>query len=130
MEFLVKTFQELTAVELYEILAVRARVFVVEQDCAYQDIDGLDMEALHVFARDKSGVCAYLRVFSGDGCTARIGRVLTTVRGQGLGVAVLKKGIIAAETQLKKDRIYLEAQTHAVGFYKREGFRTATLLCF
>lgn len=126
MEFAVKTFQELTTEELYEILAVRARVFVVEQACAYQDIDGLDLEALHVFARNENGICAYLRAFSQDERTARIGRVLTTVRGKGFGAEILKQGIAAAAERMKKECIYLEAQTYAIGFYEREGFQVVT----
>ena len=62
MESAVKTFNELTLEELYEILKVRAEVFVVEQNCAYQDLDELDKFVLHVYIRDESGIQAYLRV--------------------------------------------------------------------
>ena len=126
VELTVKTFGELTAMELYEILRVRAGVFVVEQACVYQDIDGLDLDALHLFLEDEKGIGAYLRIFSKDAQTAWIGRVLTVDRGRGLGAEILKQGIAAAGERLKKDRIYLEAQTYAVGFYEREGFRVVT----
>jgi len=123
MELMIKSFDQLTTTELYEILKVRTAVFVVEQNCPYQDIDGADLDALHVFLQDKTGIKAYLRVFSEDARTAHIGRVLTTQRGSGHGGEILKAGICAAREQLRKDAIYLEAQTYAKGFYEREGFR-------
>lgn len=63
MELTCKTFQELTTPELYEILKVRAAIFVVEQNCAYQDVDGLDEASLHLFYQDGGQVHAYLRAF-------------------------------------------------------------------
>lgn len=126
VELVVKTFRELTVTELYEILKVRACVFVVEQACAYQDVDGLDRDALHVFLGDESGIKAYLRLFSKDERTAWIGRVLTMDRGRGFGAEILKQGIRLARDRLKKERVYLEAQTYAVGFYEKEGFRVVS----
>ena len=124
MNISVKTFDQLNTRELYEILKVRTAVFVVEQNCPYQDIDDVDPDALHIFMRDETGVKAYLRVFSKDERTAHIGRVLTTERGCGYGGEILKAGIHAAREQLHKSAVYLEAQTYATGFYEREGFRT------
>jgi len=123
MELMIKAFDQLTTMELYEILKVRTAVFVVEQNCPYQDIDGADLGALHVFLQDETGIKAYLRVFEEDAHTAHIGRVLTTQRGGGYGGEILKEGIRAARERLRKDAVYLEAQTYAKGFYEREGFR-------
>ena len=123
MELVVKTFAELNTHELYEILRVRAAVFVVEQECVYQDLDGIDSNAVHAFLQDENGVQAYLRVFEKDERTAQMGRMLTVRRGSGLGGQLLKEGIRIARDVLKKDILYIEAQCYATGFYEREGFR-------
>ena len=126
MELVVKTFDELNTRELYEILRVRAAVFVVEQECAYQDVDGIDPKAVHAFLQDENGVQAYLRVFEKDERTAQMGRMLTVERGAGLGARLLKEGIRVAREVLKKDTLYIEAQSYATGFYEREGFKVTS----
>ena len=63
IEIKVKTFQELTTQELYDLLQLRSEVFVVEQDCVYQDIDGKDQNALHVIGYKNENVVAYTRIF-------------------------------------------------------------------
>lgn len=126
MELVVKTFDELNTRELYEILRARAAVFVVEQKCAYQDLDGIDPKAIHAFLRDEDGIQAYLRVFEKDARTAQMGRMLTVERGAGLGGRLLKEGIRIARDVLKKDALYIEAQCYATGFYEREGFRVTS----
>ena len=65
MDFIKKHFSELTLEELYEILKLRVDVFVVEQNCPYREIDGLDLDAYHLFLRDGRGIAAYLRVLNG-----------------------------------------------------------------
>lgn len=126
MKLAIKTFEQLNTSELYEILRVRQDVFVVEQECPYPDIDGVDHEALHLFLWDDTGIKAYLRVFSKDEHTAQIGRMLTTERGGGFGGILLKEGIRIARNVLNKDAIYIEAQTYAIGFYEKEGFRVTS----
>ena len=126
MELVVKPFKELNVNELYEILRVRQDVFVVEQECAYPDIDGVDQNAIHAFLRDETGIKAYLRVFEKDEHTAQIGRMLTTQRGGGFGGTLLKEGVRIAREVLKKETVYLEAQTYAIGFYAKEGFRVTS----
>ena len=65
MNFTIKHFQELTTNELYEILKTRSEIFVVEQDCVYQDLDDKDQDAYHIFCKNEAGrVAACLRVFS------------------------------------------------------------------
>ena len=61
MEIVVKTFNELTLNELYDVLKLRCEIFVVEQNCVYADIDGKDQKALHIIGRDDSGIVAYTR---------------------------------------------------------------------
>ena len=122
----VKWFRELTAGELYEILRSRSEVFVVEQNCIYQDPDGLDINALHVFCEEDGRVTACLRAFMKDAETAQMGRVLTLKRGTGLGGELLKRGIREIRERMKPKRIYIEAQTYTIGYYEREGFRVCS----
>ena len=122
MELAIKTFEELTGREVHEIMRVRCAVFVVEQNCPYQDVDFTDLDAFHVFLREGDEIMAYLRVFEKDENTARIGKVLTMKRSAGLGAVLLKAGIDAVKERTDKKEIYIEAQCHAIGFYEREGF--------
>ena len=72
-----KYFDELTTKELYEILKARAEIFVVEQNCVYQDLDDLDYRSLHIFCEEDGEVTAYLRAFFKAPDTVQMGRVLT-----------------------------------------------------
>lgn len=125
MELHVKHFEELTLQELYDILRLRVDVFVVEQRCAYPDLDGRDESALHVFITDGGKLAAYLRVLPRgeyfDDAVA-IGRVIAARRGEHLGAEVLRAGIAAARSLPGADRIRIEAQSYAKGFYEKAGF--------
>lgn len=122
MQLKSKFFYELTTKELYEILKVRAEIFVVEQKCAYQDIDDKDYSSLHVFYENDGEVAAYLRAFPKEEHVVQVGRVLTLHHGNGLGGKLLHEGIAQIKKSFHPEKIYLEAQCHAIGFYKREGF--------
>ena len=121
----VKTFRELTVDELYEILRVRADVFVVDQDCVYQDLDGDDKVSLHIWLSEGDEIVALCRV-----CPAgthmdevSIGRGITTRRGKGLGKRIMIEAIKAACDRFGARRIDIEAQEYASGFYEKVGFR-------
>lgn len=122
MDLMIKTFDELTTSEMFEILKTRMAVFVVEQECAYQDIDDIDRNAYHMFLKEKDEIKAYLRVFHRSEDCAQIGRVLTTQRRCGLGREILRAGIQFVRDKLQKKEIYLEAQTYAMSLYEQEGF--------
>lgn len=122
MELKIKSFDSLTVCELYEILKARCAVFIVEQNCPYQDIDDVDHNAVHIWLEEKGNIKAYLRVFDRDETCAQLGRVITTERGKGFGGQVLREGIKACRDILRKDKIYIEAQCYATGFYEKEGF--------
>ena len=127
--FLAKSYEELTKDELYALLKARTDVFVVEQHCPYPELDGLDQSSLHLFCMDEAGrVRACMRMFpkSGEPGTVRIGRVLTIDRGTGLGGRLLREGIRTARERLGAREIYVEAQSYAVGYYAREGFRVCS----
>ena len=123
MELIIKHYSALSADEVYDILQARAQVFVLEQVCPYLDPDGTDRDATHVMLRDENGLAAYLRVTRLDDNTAKIGRVLTIRRGQGLGLPLLEAGIREARKLPGVASIYIEAQSYAVGFYEKAGFR-------
>ena len=82
LQIITKTFKQLTTQELYDVLQLRSEVFVVEQDCVYQDLDGKDQKALHVLGYKKEKIVAYTRVFKpGDYFKhASIGRVIVKKR--------------------------------------------------
>lgn len=124
MTVFVKTFDELSTRELYEILALRSKVFVEEQVCAYQDLDGLDYESVHLFAMRMDGSCsAYARLHwkDADSGTVRLGRVVNDERGVGLGMKLLNAAIDQARAMGARE-IYIEAQRYAIGFYEKAGF--------
>lgn len=118
-----KFFDELSTKELYEILRARAEIFVVEQNCVYQDLDGTDYESLHVFDEEGGRVTAYLRAFFTDSHTVQMGRVLTVRHGAGLGGKLLKEGIAQIRAKMHPAKICVDAQCYATGFYEREGFQ-------
>ena len=125
MELIVKRFEDLTTRELYDLLQVRVSVFVVEQNCPYQELDGKDLLSYHVFYKEDDRIQAYLRVVDpNQGCDkVSLGRVLAVRRGAGLGKKVMLEGIRVAKEKLGADDIYIEAQTYAKGFYEGLGFQ-------
>ena len=122
MNLHIKTFEQLSSTELYEILKARSAVFVVEQTCPYQDIDGGDYESLHVYLEEEGKILAYLRCYEQDEHTVRIGRVLTMERGKGLGRPLMEAGIQVVREHYKASSICIEAQCYAIGFYNKFGF--------
>ena len=127
METIIKKYNELTIDELYEILKLRSIVFVVEQNCVYQDIDDIDKRAYHVFMKekDKPEIRVYLRVFEKDKDTAQIGRVVTdeNYRRKGYASKLMLKGIEISKNEMKKSKIYLEGQVYAAKLYENLGFK-------
>ena len=117
-----KPFTNLTTNELFDIYKARVDVFVVEQNCAYQDLDGLDQKSHHIWMEENGEIKAYLRIFAADSEWAKIGRVITTERGKGLGAQILKAGVEGCKTILGRDKIFIEAQCYATGFYEKGGF--------
>lgn len=126
MNWYIKRFNELTMEEMYDILEVRCKVFVVEQECVYQDCDGRDKNAYHLFAKENDKVVAYLRILD-KGITfdeLSIGRVLTVKehRKTGLGRILMQKSLDFAFDELKEPTIRISAQEYLLKFYKSLGF--------
>ena len=128
MKWKFKKFDELTTNELYEILKLRAEVFVVEQDCPYQDLDDKDKCAYHLFFEDDGGstVIAVLRILPENIAyeDMAIGRVIVkkSHRGQGLSKVMMRKAINFIIEDLGKKRIKLSGQAYLREFYEDLGF--------
>ena len=126
MNFVTKSFSELTTTELYKILQLRSEVFVVEQDCVYQDLDFKDQKSLHVFGFKNDNIIAYTRIFKpGDYFdNASIGRVVVadTERKFGYGHDVIKASINAIKTHFNVDEITISAQKYLKKFYEAHQF--------
>jgi len=127
LEVLIKSFSELTTTELYEILRLRSEVFVVEQDCVYQDVDNKDQKALHVIGFKNNKVVAYTRIFKpGDYFkNASIGRVVVAKneRTYGYGHVIIKHSVIAIKNYFKENTIKISAQTYLKKFYESHNFK-------
>ena len=122
----VKSFAELSKDELYDILKLRQEVFVVEQECAYLDSDGLDKEALHVILTSRGVLSGYARVLQPKAQYydyVAIGRVLVAFpeRGKNYGAMVMKKAIECAHNHWSMP-IKISAQTYTLPFYEDLGF--------
>jgi ElaA protein len=125
-----RRFDELTAGELYELLRFRQSIFVVEQACAYPDLDGLDQNAWHLTARLAGELIGYLRLTAITGPTpiVRIGRVAVSrsLRRDGVGRMLMEKALIVCRECFPLQAIALGAQVPLVPFYERLGFVTAS----
>jgi ElaA protein len=120
-------YRQLSREQLYAILSARVAVFVVEQDCPYQDVDGLDSEGIHVIGSSATDqVLAYARVLPPGKRFAEpsIGRVLTTAagRGKGLGRTLMERSLRAAEQHFPGQAIRISAQQYLESFYVSLGF--------
>lgn len=128
MKIEILTFYELTVDKLYELLRLRNEVFVLEQECAYQDVDGKDRKALHVLGWKNNELAAYARCFRpGDYFEeSAIGRVLVAqkFRQKGFGHQITQAAIDAIKEHFKTETIKISAQTYLVGFYQSHGFET------
>lgn len=126
MNVAVKTFKELNITELYEILQLRSEVFVVEQDCVYQDLDGKDIDALHIIGIKNNKIVAYTRIFEAGLYfdSASIGRVVVTMeeRRYGYGKVIMEASIQAVKEIWKEKSIKISAQIYLKDFYKGLGF--------
>ncbi len=123
MEIRIRTFDELSKEELYAIVKTRIAVFVVEQNCPYQEIDDTDKEALHVFIQEGEKIEAYLRLFPKEEGVVQMGRVLAVPHGEGLGRMIVEEAIRVIRERKGIRQIYIEAQMYATGFYEKFGFR-------
>ena len=120
-----KRFADLSLEELYGILRVRSEVFVTGQKCLYVDPDGKDIESVQVFASNGERIVGCLRIYQKEQGVRQIGRVavIESLRGTGIGMKMMRQAIAYVNENQSDDKIYLEAQTYAIGFYEKLGFK-------
>lgn len=118
----IKRFNELTVDELHAIYKLRVKVFVVEQNCAYPDVDDLDKDAIHVF---NEGIKAYARILPGKDFI-QIGRIVVepNFRKEGYGHAVLSRAIDYCQKNYPNTDIRVQAQAYLENFYISFGFKS------
>jgi len=125
-----KKFEELTSIELYEIIKLRIDIFVVEQNCPYPELDRKDYKAIHHFIKDNDEIVAYLRILpkgiSYDEMS--IGRFIVKKnhRGRGLAKKILKNAINYIEKKLNETEIRLSGQKYLEKFYNSFEFDTVS----
>ncbi|HEX8268545.1 MAG TPA: GNAT family N-acetyltransferase [Flavobacterium sp.] len=126
LRFKIKPFKALSLTELYYLLRLRSEVFVVEQNCIYQDLDGKDLKALHLIGEADGEIVAYARLFApGDYFEeASIGRVIVAqkARAKQYGHHLMRQGILAVKEHFGNDRIAISAQLYLKKFYESHGF--------
>ena len=128
LDISIKTFEQLSLEELYFILQLRSEVFVVEQDCIYQDIDAKDQYALHIIGKKDTKIIAYTRVFKGGDYfkEASIGRVVVSLKDRHLnyGQQIMEASILAIKNNYDTSEIKISAQKYLENFYNNLGFKT------
>lgn len=122
----VKAFEELDVPTLEEIYRLRVAVFVVEQECPYQEIDGKDADCTHIYKTDETGIIAYLRIVHET--PVSIGRVIVRQdrRKTGLGQELMRQAMDFVHANHQGERIYLHGQAHLEKFYQSFGFKTTS----
>lgn len=126
MNIVLKHFHELTTQELYNILQLRSEVFVLEQNCIYQDIDGKDQKAIHIFIKENKDVLAYSRIFNEGEYfeNPSIGRVVVKKekRGKELGKKIMVEGAKYIKETFTNKKIEISAQKYLKDFYSELGY--------
>jgi len=124
-------FSELSLNELYDILALRTAVFVVEQNCVYQELDGKDSDSMHLLGYDESGeLGAYLRIVAAGISydELSLGRIVIakTHRGKGIGNELMQQAMEFIQKEYGKVPVRISAQAHLEKFYSGQGFEKAS----
>ena len=130
MPFKFKSFDELTASELYDILQLRSEIFVVEQNCVYNDLDGLDKSATHQFFKKDGEIIAYSRLLKPGTRFPEfsIGRVVVkqSERGTGLGIEMMEAAKNYIVNEWGATKIKVSAQQYLQRFYENLAFEIVT----
>ncbi len=128
IQFLFSCFDDLTSIQLEAVFSLRQRVFIIEQQCFYEDIDGSDSEADHLLVYKKDQLAGYLRLFK-PGLkfkdASSIGRIIVDkpFRGSEIGRSLIQKGIERAQTLFPNYPIKIEAQAELGNYYNQFGFK-------
>jgi len=130
MNWNIKKFNQLKGEEIYKILALRNKVFILEQECAYLDCDDKDLKSYHLFSEENGELIAYLRILE-KGVSydeISIGRVVVkkSYRGKGIAREMVLKATSFIENNLKEDTIKIQAQAYLLNFYSSLGFKAVS----
>jgi len=125
VKFDVKKFHEIDGKTLHNIFLLRSEVFIVEQECAYQDIDGNDYKSIHIIGKKKEEIIAYSRIMNLNNDFCSIGRVLVKkeFRKKGIGIKLIKRSIEEATREHTNKKIKISAQEYLKKFYTNLGFK-------
>ena len=127
IQWLVKKFEELSPYQLYAILQLRSEVFVVEQNCVFQDIDDKDQNSWHLMGFENNKLVAYTRLVPPGEIhkVSSIGRVVTSpsVRGNKIGKELMERSIDTTYNLFGKSSIKIGAQVYLKKFYESLGFK-------
>jgi ElaA protein len=126
MNLVIKNFEELDRLELYEILRARSQVFIVEEKMNCQDMDYIDFNCRHYFLKEDGKVISYMRAYyeNENKDVVKLGRVLSVKRLSGFGRQLFENSIKDIKEYFGAKEIVLHSQKHAVGFYEKLGFKT------
>lgn len=126
-----KHFEELSAKDYHQILNERVKIFVVEQGCAYQEVDNIDLHAIHLIKRQKGVIKAYARIYKQDR-KIHIGRVLVPAeyRSEGHGKELLKVTLDYIKCKYPRAEVEIQAEAYLKEFYESYGFRTISDLYY
>ncbi|MDS0524800.1 GNAT family N-acetyltransferase [Clostridium sp. SHJSY1] len=127
MDWILKKFKELNSEDMYKILRLRSEVFVIEQECIYEDCDGKDEKSYHLYLKNNGQIIAYLRILPKNISYKEmsIGRVVVkkSYRGHSIASDMLKRAIQFIEKELNETEIRISAQAHLINFYGNLGFK-------
>ena len=121
----IKTFEQLTTKELFNIYKLRVDTFVVEQQCPYHEVDDIDLKSHHIYLQQGKDILAYCRLYKQNDAY-HIGRVIAAIKRKGYGTQIMKTAIEFAAQTLQADKIIIEAQIYAQQFYEKLGFITTS----
>ena len=124
----IKHYADLTKDDFHDIIALRIAVFVVEQNCPYQELDGKDKDAYHLMVKENGQTIGTTRILK-PGVSydeVAIGRVVSDQnhRDKKLGHLMMKEAMRFVRDEMKEHKIRLSAQTHLVGYYEKHGFKS------
>lgn len=119
-----KIFDELTAREFHDIIKIRSQIFVVEQKSAFQEVDGIDLHAVHILKTTNTDIQTYGRVYEQEDGAMSFGRILVPkiFRGQGLGRELLEQVMNYLEENHPEKEVIIQAEEYLTDFYETFGF--------
>lgn len=126
MNWIIKRFDDLTPVEVYDMIKLRLEVFIGEQGCSYEDLDDRDKQAYHMFLYDKENIIAYCRILDAGVAYEEmsIGRVCVhkNYRNQGIAKSMMLEALEFVKKQVSHPTIKISAQSYIISFYESVGF--------